>query len=60
MFTMITPTVRVHLSLLSRLSLALRTERWRRTLVERASQEEILGTLRDIEVQWAERPAGGS
>lgn len=56
-FTMITPTVRVHLSLLSRLSLALRAEPWRQAIAARADRDQILGTLRHVEAGWAQPSA---
>lgn len=57
-FTMITPTIRVHLSLLSRLSLALRAEPWRQVIAARADRNQILGTLREVEAGWAQGSAG--
>ncbi|NLF19332.1 MAG: PTS transporter subunit EIIA [Lentisphaerae bacterium] len=56
-FVMITPTVRVHLSLLSRLSLALRHPTWRAVLAARSGADEILSTLRRVEAEA--HPRGG-
>jgi nitrogen PTS system EIIA component len=56
-FTMIAPTIRVHLSLLSRLSMALRAPAWREVLAARAREGEIIATLRQLEAGWAAQPA---
>jgi PTS system nitrogen regulatory IIA component len=46
LFTLITPTIRVHLHLLSRLAFALRAERFRAAIVGHASRETILAEAR--------------
>jgi len=51
-FMLVSPTVRAHLHLLSRLAYALKTDEWRQTLSEQGNREEILGKLRTIEAQW--------
>lgn len=49
LFTLITPTVRVHLHLLSRLSYALRYPEFRDALTRRAAETEILAQLAAVE-----------
>jgi PTS system nitrogen regulatory IIA component len=48
-FTLISPTIRSHLHLLSRLSFALKNEDWRRILARPGVREEILAVLKQIE-----------
>lgn len=48
-FTMISPTIRAHLHLLSRLSLALKNPLWRAALAKPAEPVEILSILKSIE-----------
>jgi PTS system nitrogen regulatory IIA component len=43
LFTLVSPTIRAHLHLLSRLSFALREPRFRSAVTSQASREEILG-----------------
>lgn len=49
LFTIISPTARSHLQLLSRLSFALHDGSFRETVIRQAPREEILGELRRIE-----------
>jgi len=49
LFTMVTPTVRVHLDLLSRLSFSLRDAGVKASLARQASAAEILAELRRVE-----------
>jgi PTS system nitrogen regulatory IIA component len=49
LFSLITPTVRTHLQLLSRLSFALHDSRFRGVVVRQASREEILQEARRME-----------
>jgi len=48
-FTIVSPTIRAHLHLLSRLSYALKDESWRRILSAPGVREEILDILKQIE-----------
>jgi nitrogen PTS system EIIA component len=48
-FTIVSPTIRAHLHLLSRLAFALKDESWRQTLARPGVREEILDTLKRIE-----------
>jgi PTS system nitrogen regulatory IIA component len=49
MFAMVSPTIRAHLQLLSRLTFLLRDERLRAVLREQGSRDEIVGAFRDAE-----------
>lgn len=49
LFTLVTPTLRSHLHLLSMLGFALQDGRFRRTLEEKGSREEIFVALRRVE-----------
>jgi PTS system nitrogen regulatory IIA component len=49
LFTLISPTVRAHLHLLSRLSFALRDQRFREAVLGQASREEILAAAEAAE-----------
>jgi PTS system nitrogen regulatory IIA component len=49
MFAMLTPTIRAHLRLLSRLSLALLDPSFKATLVRHAPIDELLAHVRRIE-----------
>ncbi len=61
LFTLITPTIRVHLHLLSRLGFALRAERFRAAIVGHASRETILAEARRADtVIGAESSAPGT
>ncbi len=51
-FTLISPTIRSHLHLLSRLSFALKHDEWRRVLARPGVREEILDVLKRIEVDF--------
>jgi PTS system nitrogen regulatory IIA component len=46
LFTLVTPTVKVHLYLLSRLASALLEPRFKAALIRQASREEILSLVR--------------
>ncbi|HPN34827.1 MAG TPA: PTS sugar transporter subunit IIA [bacterium] len=48
-FTLVSPTIRAHLHLLSRLSYALKDESWRKILAQPGVREEILDRLKQIE-----------
>lgn len=54
LFTLVTPTIRVHLHLLSRLSFALRDSGFGRLLKDRAPREEIFTALTRIENNFPE------
>ncbi len=49
LFTLVTPTLRSHLHLLSMLGFALQDGPFRRTLEEKGSREEIFNALRRVE-----------
>jgi PTS system nitrogen regulatory IIA component len=49
LFTLVSPTVRAHLHLLSRLAFALRHARFKAAVQSQASREEILDALREAE-----------
>lgn len=51
LFLLITPTVRVHLHLLSRLGYALRDPEFRAVLIRRAPGEEIIACLQNVEMK---------
>jgi PTS system nitrogen regulatory IIA component len=51
LFTLISPTVRVHLYLLSRLAFALRDPDVKAVIARQAPREEILAALRDLETR---------
>ena len=53
LFTLISPTVRAHLHLLSRLGYALRDPDFKRAILKQASRDEILEALRRVEVSMA-------
>ncbi|HOC90120.1 MAG TPA: PTS sugar transporter subunit IIA, partial [bacterium] len=48
-FTIVSPTIRAHLHLLSRLSYALKDDSWRRILAAPGVREEIIDLLKRIE-----------
>ena len=50
LFTLISPTVRAHLHLLSRLSFALRDPRFKTAVVQQASRDEIMDALKQAEI----------
>jgi PTS system nitrogen regulatory IIA component len=56
LFTLISPTVRAHLHLLSRLGFALRDPAFKKAIVSQASRDEILGALRRVEVAMSAPP----
>ena len=49
LFSLICPTVRAHLALLSRLSFALHDERFKRVIAERGPADEVLAEARRVE-----------
>ena len=49
LFTIISPTIRAHLHLLSRLSYVLRDEAFKKLLIEQGSRSEIIDTVKRIE-----------
>src|SRR5436190_3319661 len=53
LFTLISPTVRAHLHLLSRLGFALRDPKFKNAILRQASRDEILEALRRVEVSMA-------
>src|SRR5439155_1573995 len=53
LFTLISPTVRAHLHLLSRLGYALRDPDFKSAILKQASRDEILEALRRVEVSMA-------
>lgn len=55
LFTLISPTVRSHLHILSRLTYALREPSFMELIQREGSREEILGALREIEASFAVR-----
>jgi PTS system nitrogen regulatory IIA component len=55
LFTLVTPTLRSHLHLLSMLGFALQDSRFRRTLEGKGSREEILTALRRVEERMRKR-----
>ena len=52
LFTLISPTVRAHLHLLSRLGFALRDPDFKKAVLEQASREQILEALKRAEVSF--------
>ncbi|MFH0907785.1 MAG: PTS sugar transporter subunit IIA [bacterium] len=56
LFTLVCPTVRIHLHLLSRLAFALRIPVFKTTIECRVPSEEILKLVRDIENQMPKQP----
>jgi len=56
LFSLISPTVRAHLHLLSRLAFVLRDERLKALLREQGSRETILAVIREIESGLAAKP----
>jgi PTS system nitrogen regulatory IIA component len=59
LFSIISPTNRSHLQLLSRLSFALHDAQLRETVVRRATREEILNEVRRVEAGMGAPAAGG-
>lgn len=57
LFTLVSPTVKAHLHLLSRLAYTLRDENLRRVLERQGSREEILSTITRIESDLTEMPS---
>jgi PTS system nitrogen regulatory IIA component len=49
LFSLICPTVRAHLALLSRLAFALHDERFKRVIAERGPADEVLAEARRVE-----------
>jgi nitrogen PTS system EIIA component len=59
LFSMICPTTRSHLQIISRLSYALQDPQFKEVLVRQGSREEILGEVRRIETALAAAVAAG-
>jgi len=59
LFTIVTPTVRAHLHLLSRLAFLLRDERFHAALMGEASRDVLLGLAREAESRIGGMAAGG-
>ncbi len=57
LFTLISPTVRAHLHLLSRLGYALRDPDFKNAILRQASRDEILEALRRVEISMANASA---
>jgi PTS system nitrogen regulatory IIA component len=57
LFTLISPTVRAHLYLLSRLGFALRDPDFKNAVLRQAPREAILEALRRVEISMAASPA---
>lgn len=57
LFTLISPTVRAHLHLLSRLSFALRDRRFKDSVLGQGSREEILASAEEAENRRAAAPS---
>ena len=58
LFTIVTPTVRTHLHLLSRLAYLLKDERFRNAVTREAGAEEIVRLARELETRAEERKTG--
>src|SRR6266478_7594762 len=58
LFTLISPTVRAHLHLLSRLGYALRDPDFKKAILGQASRDEILEALRRVEISMANTSPG--
>jgi len=59
LFTLVAPTVRTHLYLLSRLSFALRDREFKQIIKEQRPREDILHKVRDLESTLAQESGGG-
>jgi PTS system nitrogen regulatory IIA component len=60
LFTLVSPTIRAHLSLLSKLAFSLRDEQFKAAVAKRATREEILAAAQRVEGQLAATPPMGS
>ena len=60
LFSLISPSPRVHLHLLSRLAFALREERFKELIAQRGTQEDILNAARRVETNGLARAATGT
>ena len=58
LFTLISPTVRAHLYLLSRLGFALRDPDFKKAVTQQAAREQILEALHRVEISMAARSPG--
>ncbi len=58
LFTLISPTVRAHLHLLSRLGFALRDANFKKAVTQQSSREQIVESLRRVEISMAPAAAG--
>jgi PTS system nitrogen regulatory IIA component len=56
LFTLICPTVRIHLHLLARLAFALRNPKFKGTIERRADAKDILAVAREVEAQIQKPP----
>ncbi|MFN8626795.1 MAG: PTS sugar transporter subunit IIA [Candidatus Binatia bacterium] len=59
LFSLISPTVRAHLRLLSRLAFALNDPRFKDTVLHQAARDEILAAARAVEQSLLATPAAG-
>lgn len=59
MFSFISPTVRVHLHLLSRLAFALQDEKFKAAVLRQSPAEEILAEARRVEIALAQKATPG-
>jgi PTS system nitrogen regulatory IIA component len=59
LFSLVSPTVRAHLRLLSRLSFALNDARFKDALIRQASRDEILNEARRVEAATTPSAVGG-
>jgi PTS system nitrogen regulatory IIA component len=60
LFTFVSPTVRAHLHLLSRLGFVLRNDDFRNAIMRQASRDEIMQALAKAEAEIAPPAAGGA
>jgi PTS system nitrogen regulatory IIA component len=59
LFSLVSPTVRAHLHLLSRLSFALNDPGFKHAIITQGSREEIFNEARRVEASWQESIANG-
>ena len=60
LFSLVSPTVRAHLQMLSRLSFALHDPEFRRAIARQALRDEILEAARRVDATLGRRAAGGA
>ena len=58
LFTLVSPTVRIHLYLLSRLAHALRDPKFKEIVARQGSREELLAAARESEVRGQKTEVG--